>query len=239
MEKLIKGKNKVQFSSGGDILFEAPVSFRGKVLVKGMKTKIGAFSYIRGGVIQWCESIGRYCSIAEGVRIGESAHPVDFLTTSPLTYDGFHFDWFDEMQEAYKGKRYSSELVNTIKGANTPTSIGNDVWIGSNVTIMAGVKVGDGAVIGAGAVVTKDISPYEIVGGIPAKIIRRRFDEETVNDLLDLQWWQYSAKDLAGTPWHDVKTAIKNIREKAKNNFLQPYFPEEISVKSNKIKSSQ
>lgn len=75
--------------------------------------------------------------------------------------------------------------------------IGNDVWIGNSVTIMQGVKIGDGAIIGTNALVSKDVEPYTIVGGNPAKVIRKRFDEETIHFLLDLAWWNWSIEKIS------------------------------------------
>ncbi len=114
--------------------------------------------------------------------IGGGKHPLDFVSTSPVFYS---------QRNALKkcfNKIDFKEYDNTV--------IGNDVWIGSNAFIKGGVTVGHGAVIGAYAVVTKDIEPYSIVGGNPAKVIRKRFDEATIGKLLETKWWDYSDKFL-------------------------------------------
>jgi acetyltransferase-like isoleucine patch superfamily enzyme len=123
--------------------------------------------------------IGSFCSIASGVTVllgGE--HRTDFVTTYPLA----------EMMHAA-----SAEETGWSKGDVT---IGSDVWIGHGVTILSGVTIGHGAVVGACAVVTKDVAPYDIVGGNPARVIRPRFPPDVVARLLDLAWWDWQDEDI-------------------------------------------
>ena len=94
------------------------------------------------------------------------------------------------------------------------TIIGNDVWIGNSVTIMPGVKIGDGAVIGTGSIVTKDVEPYAIVAGNPAKLIRRRFDDETIEFLLELQWWNWPIEKIAANVLHIMNADRKQLKTK-------------------------
>jgi acetyltransferase-like isoleucine patch superfamily enzyme len=121
--------------------------------------------------------IGKFCSIAENVTIFAGAyHRTDWFTTYPF------------------GHVNESHFPKVQKGCGHPTTkgdviIGNDVWIATGAVIMSGVKIGDGAVIGAFSVVTKDVDPYTIVGGNPAKQIRKRFNNEVINKLLELKWW--------------------------------------------------
>lgn len=98
-----------------------------------------------------------------------------------------------------------------------PIEIGNDVWIGDNVTIKNGVKIGDGAVIGACALVTKDIPPYAIVGGVPAKIIKYRFEEKIINELLELKWWNFNDEILKTIQYDNILDAIATLK-KIKNS---------------------
>lgn len=124
-------------------------------------------------------NIGRFCSIADHVRTNIGCHPVTapYATTSPMFYS----------THRQNGKSFADRMMfNEFKEY---TKIGNDVWIGENVFFSGGLTIGDGAVILAGAVVTKDIPPYAIVGGVPAKILKYRFDEETIQFLLDFKWW--------------------------------------------------
>ena len=129
-------------------------------------------------------AIGRFCSIAANVKTVNGFHPTDcFVSTHPAFFSthkqaGFTFVEKSTFQEIRHADADKHAVV-----------IGNDVWIGDNAIILAGVQIGDGAVVAAGAVVTKDVPPYAIVGGVPATLIRMRFDEETVNKLLEFRWW--------------------------------------------------
>lgn len=126
--------------------------------------------------------IGRYCSIGGAVSVITSTHPSkDFVSTSPLFY----------RPQKLSGKTYCSEtLFNEYLSINNRSVIiGNDVWIGDRVTIKGGVTIGDGAIVAMNACVTKDVPPYAIVGGVPAKIIRYRFSEDQIHQLLSIKWW--------------------------------------------------
>lgn len=139
---------------------------------------IKSYSYIGSHcLIQNCE-IGRYCSIASNVKIGLGMHPIDNFSTSPIFY---------RKHNPLKVKVVSenSDFIEYKK-----TIIGNDVWIGSDAIIMGGVNIGTGSIIAAGAIVTKDVKPYEIVGGIPAKFIRFRFNTAQIEKLLNSNWWE-------------------------------------------------
>jgi acetyltransferase-like isoleucine patch superfamily enzyme len=119
-------------------------------------------------------TIGKFCSIAENVTIFIGGyHRTDFISTYP-----FHAA-FNDVQV----------MDNLVHGFHTV--IGNDVWIGADVIIMAGVTIGDGAIIATGAVVTKDVEPYAIVGGNPAKLIKKRFEEDQITQLLEIKWWNW------------------------------------------------
>lgn len=120
--------------------------------------------------------IGKFCSIASNVYIGLEAHTLNNISTSPI---------FTESYNATGTKWIEESTFNPVQ----TTYIGNDVWIGYNALIKGGVSIGDGAIIGAGAIVTKDVPPYAIVGGIPAKILKYRFSENIISQLLSLKWW--------------------------------------------------
>ena len=145
---------------------------------------IGTNTYFGNNCCIHKAKIGNYCSIAIGVTLISGRHPTQtFVSTSPLFYSkfsclgrGFYVD--DSFEEySYTNNGYALE-------------IGNDVWIGANVTILDGIRIGDGAVIAACSCVTKDVPPYAIVGGVPAKIIRYRFPEDQVKSLLKIKWWE-------------------------------------------------
>jgi acetyltransferase-like isoleucine patch superfamily enzyme len=126
--------------------------------------------------------IGSFCSIANGVIIGGEMHPLGWLSMSPVFYEG---------RDSVVKKFYNHK-----RAAIKQTVIGHDVWIGQNAMIKQGVTIGVGAVIGMGSIVTKDVEPYSIVAGNPAKFIRKRFDDKLINSLLLTKWWEYSEKDL-------------------------------------------
>lgn len=162
-------------------------------------SKVGRYSYIgRGSLVQNTE-IGAFCSISEGCNIGMPSHPCSFVSTSPVFL---------------KGKNCLKTHFAEFPYENCPkTVIRNDVWIGSNAKIKSGVTIGDGAIIGAGAVVTKDVPPFGIVGGIPARLIRYRFEESVCQQLLESEWWYFSDQDLrsSGALFSDASSFLHHI----------------------------
>lgn len=128
--------------------------------------------------------IGKFCAIAKDVIfiMNGANHPLKGFSTYPFYI--FKNGW----EHAIPNSKNQSEIEDTI--------VGNDVWIGYNATLMPGVKIGHGAIVASKAVVTKDVSPYSIVGGNPAKIIRMRFDERTIEGLIDLAWWDWPVEKI-------------------------------------------
>lgn len=173
---------------------------------------IGAFTYIRGGRLAAVRSVGRFCSIAPGFTIGDGEHPLDYLSTHPFQYKGTVFPFCHEYDD------FQTTTKNRLQ--RTLGSIGSDVWIGSGVTILRGIKIGHGAVIGAGSVVTRDVAPYEIVAGIPARNMRYRFDLEIIARLLSISWWNYSLKSLEGVPFENIELALTELESRKKMGFL-------------------
>ena len=131
--------------------------------------------------------IGKFCSIACGVKFlfNSANHTQSSLSTYPFPI--FYEEWGLDRGHVTQAWDNKGDIV-----------IGNDVWIGYEAVVLAGVTVGDGAIIGARALVTKDVPPYTIVGGVPARIIRRRFPEDTIAKLLKLQWWDWPAEKIKG-----------------------------------------
>lgn len=129
--------------------------------------------------------IGKFCSIACGARflLNGGNHALASLSTYPFPI------FFDEWQQGWEGIAQAWDNKGDI-------IIGNDVWIGYEAIVLAGVTIGDGAIIGTRAVVTKDVAPYTIVGGVPAKPIRKRFDDTTIQKLQDLQWWNWPVEKI-------------------------------------------
>jgi len=149
-----------------------------------LNSSMGRYSY--SGYDCWIinADIGAFCSISDSVYIGGREHPMTWISTSPVFEHGDSNGAPDSF-----AKFDVPETKRTI--------VGNDVWIGHGAIIKAGVSIGDGAVVGAGAVVTKDVPPYAIVGGCPAKIIRYRFDSDLIKQLLDTHWWTLGEKKIA------------------------------------------
>lgn len=126
-------------------------------------------------------TIGNFTSIGPNIRvITGGIHPIDWISTYPLRKYFNHKDKFKDGMPSTKG-----DIV-----------IGNDVWIGTEVMILSGVSIGDGAVIMSRSVVTKDVEPYTLVGGMPAKLIRKRFDDAIIDKLLELSWWDKSDEEI-------------------------------------------
>jgi virginiamycin A acetyltransferase len=144
--------------------------------------------------------IGKFCAIAAGVK---------FITSSANhKLDGFSTYPFGIMSHGWEKEQNLSNLPN--KG---DTIVANDVWFGFESTIMPAVKIGDGAIIGAKAVVVKEVPPYAIVGGNPAKILRMRFDEKTIEELLKIRWWDWSKEKIT----RNIKAIVGSDLDKLKN----------------------
>jgi phosphonate metabolism protein (transferase hexapeptide repeat family) len=149
-----------------------------------LESSLDDYSYLAGDVQIIYSAIGKFCSIASHATINPGNHPMTRVTQHHMTYrraqyrfgadDAAFFDW-----------RRADKCV-----------IGHDVWIGHGATILAGVTVGTGAVVAAGAVVSKNVAPYEIVGGVPARVIRKRFPDAVIEKLLRVAWWNWDRETL-------------------------------------------
>lgn len=168
---------------------------------------IGENTYLTAGcsVADSRSRIGKFCSIAKNVSIGTTTHPTNFLTTSPIPY--MDISNITGGISIPKENRAEFEF-------KKPVTIGNDVWIGLNAVIMDGVTIGDGAIIGAGAIVTKDIPPYAIALGIPAKVVKYRFPAETVERLLRTRWWDQPDDVIKALPFQDVEACLKILESR-------------------------
>lgn len=148
--------------------------------------------------------IGRYCSIGRNCELGVSAHPIDFISSHSFQYNASLFPGWEPYRNLVRSVEFSGD---------GPTAIGNDVWIGAQSIVLAGVRIGDGAIVAANSVVTRDVEPYAIVGGSPAKLLRMRFSDEVIVELVKLKWWELALEQLSGVPFHDVKEAIVMLKQ--------------------------
>ena len=173
------------------------------------KYDIGKNSYLSKNVIIGENvKIGKYCSIGRDVVIAPSQHPKDRISTHPFTYhhkgDGLYGEWSTPLSQIIPKK------------ASPQTIVGNDVWIGMKSIIQDGVTIGNGAIIGSGAIVTKDVPPYAIAAGVPARVIKYRFSQDIIDKLLKLNWWDYPKNFIVSKlPFDDIEKCI-DILEKNK-----------------------
>lgn len=145
-------------------------------------SQVGNYSYIGRNSLVQHTSIGNYCSISQDCLIGLGTHPLDRFSTSPLFY--------------HRKNTFGIELVHADDFQDyQPIAIGNDVWVGARATILDGIKIGNGAVIATGAVVTKDVPPYAIVAGVPARVVRFRTSEDNAEKLSESQWWSLDPQE--------------------------------------------
>lgn len=173
--------------------------------------KIGSLSYINTSigqvVIESNVNIGSFCSIAPNVVIAPGNHYTSFVTTHPLLYDSY----YAKIMGLNVTLNYDGLIDKDVQ-----TNIGNDVWIGMNSIIKRGVSIGDGAVIASGSVVVKDVAPYSVVGGVPAKLLRFRFDQEQREALSECKSiWQLTHMELESnfSSLYDVSEYIKTFKK--------------------------
>ena len=168
------------------------------------KVKMGRYSYVGSYTHITDTGIGSFCSIGGNCGIGGGMHPLDHASTSPVFLQGRNI----------LGKNFA----NIQYQPSEKVIIGNDVWIGECAYIMPGITIGDGAVIGAHAVVTRDVEPYTVVAGVPAREIRKRFDEETIKELMALKWWDWSDEMLTkyGALFDSPEKLIEKVKSECK-----------------------
>ncbi len=158
-------------------------------------SQIGAYSSLGKRATIWNTQMGKFCSLSWDVTIGAGSHHLDRVSTHAFPY-------IKKYGFAKENERISKQ-----------TKVGNDVWIGTNAIILDGLTVGNGAIIGAGAVVTKDVPDYAVVVGVPAKIVKYRFEQDTINALNHLKWWDWEEDKL--------KEALALFRQKLTSDIIR------------------
>lgn len=166
---------------------------------------IGAFSYSQSALPDGV-SIGRYCSISTGLRFIDSTHPTTLLTTSAINFRPRNKLFKGYLTESLRGHAAGFGVA----GERPYPVIGHDVWIGTGVTLNMGITIGTGSIIAANSTVTKDVPPYTIVGGNPAKVIRSRLDPGTADKLLASRWWEFDPLQI----FEDVTEPLDHLADR-------------------------
>ena len=168
------------------------------------ESSLGDYSYVMQDCSLWCTTVGKFSNIAASVRCNATNHPTWRPTLHHFTYRASDY-WDDATHETEFFEWRRSNAV----------TIGHDTWLGHGSTVLPGVTIGDGAAVGSGAVVTKDVAPYTIVAGVPAKPLRERFDRKTSDRFQALAWWDWDHARL--------RTALEDFRNLSAEEFLEKH----------------
>lgn len=167
------------------------------------RSVLGDYTYLMERVQLDFTTIGKFGNIASDARLGPTNHPIDRPSAHHFTYRSTMYDLGEDDSSVFEWR------------ADQPVELGHDVWIGHGAVVLPGVKIGTGAVVGAGSVVTGDVEPYTVVAGVPAGLIRRRFDPETAARIKATEWWEWDHEVLA-----DRLAAFRDL-----DSFLNQYAP--------------
>lgn len=215
-----------------DCVFEVPCSIKWMSIEKSLQ--MGAFSYAVSGYY-FAAKIGRFTSIGEMVQVGRGNHPTNWFSSAPIFYQEFSniYNKVDKsvisnagLEHIKKGTFSHSSAPSVVKSV----LIGNDVWIGHGAFILPGIRIGDGAIVGANSVVTKDVPPYSIVVGNPARVVKHRFPDDIVQRFMQLKWWDYTLGSLGEIPIDDVNRSLDAIESRVANGLCDLYVPKLIKL---------
>ena len=185
---------------------------------------IGSFSYTTSDFNHLQLKIGRYCSISWNCKISGMRHPIEHISTSVAFYHKTH-SFIDSFIHAERVEYGNFTDMGPQRGAPV---IGHDVWIGQDVTINQGIRIGNGSVIASGSVVTRDVDDFQIVGGNPAREIKKRFDTQTIDLINESEWWNYKFTDFNSLPISKPQDFARLFLDRKKD--IEPYNPKKINM---------
>lgn len=211
---------KVPITAGSEIWVESGAEFEAFTRHPNRRiVSIGAFTHVVSAENDFFMlRCGRYCSIARGTRVVNGHHPVHSVTTNPYHYGSYYSDHLPPEL------RYTGPVENFTRSYGIAT-VGHDVWIGGYCTIRSGISIGHGAVVASGSVLVKDVPPYTIVGGNPAKPIKPRFEKEITERLLDLEWWKYCPSGFRDINMFNVPEFLDEMEHRKADGRLRLFEP--------------
>jgi acetyltransferase-like isoleucine patch superfamily enzyme len=184
--------------------FNGPLNME-RISLIGPETTMGKYTSLNQDTFIIRATVGAFCAIGARAAINPFNHPTDWLSVHEFQYHPTSYGWVPEYTAMTAREERPPDSFTRI-------TVGNDVWIGNSVNIL-GANIGDGAVVAAGAVVTKDVPPYAIVAGVPAKIKRYRFSEKIIARFLRAKWWELDLEQLDGLPFRDPERCLDLIDE--------------------------
>ena len=241
--KVILTKNSIDWLEANNISFDNrfrprlklgdEISFHDNLAVEPYIGFHGGNNLFNQGFMSYSNSnlpldikIGRYCSLAWGISFVSWNHPYSCLSTNIFTHDR----QTDLTVRAIRDFSPEGKYFNFVPAPQKPqVEIQNDVWIGQNATLLAGITVGTGSIIAANSIVTKNVDPYSIVGGNPARIIKYRFPKEIIERLLLTKWWEYKFTDFSELNIAHIESFLNDFEKNNKD--LNKYVPDKIIIK--------